>query len=56
MAEESEKTYVVANNHYKGKAAANALELKAMLTGSKVRAPRELVKHFPNLASLTATA
>lgn len=44
----SEKTFVVANNHYKGQAAVNALELKSMLSGKKVRAPRTLVEAYPN--------
>lgn len=31
--------YVITNNHYKGKAVANALMLKSMVTGAKVPAP-----------------
>ena len=38
----------MANNHYKGQAAVNALELKSMLSGEKVRAPRTLVEAYPN--------
>ncbi|MGH9567203.1 MAG: DUF72 domain-containing protein, partial [Candidatus Angelobacter sp.] len=44
----SEKTFAVANNHYKGQAAVNALELKSMLSGKKVRAPGTLVEAYPN--------
>jgi uncharacterized protein YecE (DUF72 family) len=43
----SERTFAITNNHYKGQAAVNALELKSMLSGKKVRAPRILVEHYP---------
>ena len=33
------EVYVITNNHYKGKAVANALMMKSMLTGEKVPAP-----------------
>ena len=47
IAQQTEKTFVVANNHYKGQAAVNALELKKMLFGTKVKAPKLLVEHYP---------
>lgn len=47
VAEKTEKTFVIANNHYKGQAAVNALELKKMLGGTKVKAPKTLVEHYP---------
>ncbi|HLW52275.1 MAG TPA: DUF72 domain-containing protein [Candidatus Angelobacter sp.] len=43
----SEKTFAITNNHYKGQAAVNAVELKSMLSGKRVRAPRILVEHYP---------
>ena len=43
----SEKTFAITNNHYQGQAAVNALELKNMLSGKKVRAPQTLVEHYP---------
>ena len=45
----AEKTFAITNNHYKGKAAVNALELKGMLKGKKVKAPGTLVEHYPEL-------
>lgn len=45
----AEKTFAITNNHYKGKAAVNALELKGMLNGKKVKAPGILVEHYPEL-------
>jgi uncharacterized protein YecE (DUF72 family) len=52
LAEKVEKTFAVTNNHYKGKAAVNALELKQMLTGKKVKAPPTLVEHYPALGEV----
>jgi uncharacterized protein YecE (DUF72 family) len=46
----SERTLVVANNHYGGKAVAVALELKARLGGAPVPAPDTLLDAFPDLA------
>jgi uncharacterized protein YecE (DUF72 family) len=43
----TEKTFAIANNHYQGQAAVNALELKNMLSGKKVKAPHTLVKYYP---------
>jgi uncharacterized protein YecE (DUF72 family) len=45
--QESNQTYVIANNHYKGQAPVNALELKYMLTGKRVKAPKSLVEYYP---------
>ena len=33
IAEKAQKTFVIANNHFEGKAAVNALQLKSMITG-----------------------
>jgi hypothetical protein len=44
MAGAAKKTFVVANNHPRGQAAANAVELRSLLSGSKVSAPDILVK------------
>jgi uncharacterized protein YecE (DUF72 family) len=40
---------VIANNHYRGAELANALELKALITGQKQPVPEGLVKAYPNL-------
>ncbi len=45
------ETYVVANNHYLGKGAVNALEIRSILTGGPVSAPESLVAHYPELES-----
>jgi uncharacterized protein YecE (DUF72 family) len=49
VASRAEVTFVIANNHYEGKAAVNALQLKHMITGRKVRAPETLLRHYPDL-------
>ena len=51
----SEVTFVVANNHFQGKAAVNALQLKHLITGIPVRAPEQLVHRYPELEKI-ATA
>jgi len=43
---------VIANNHYRGAELANAIELKALLTGQKQPVPEGLLKTYPNLASV----
>jgi uncharacterized protein YecE (DUF72 family) len=54
ISEQAERTFVVANNHYLGKAAANATELKSMLSGKKVKSPAELVKTYPEVGAFAA--
>ncbi len=49
IAQRAEVTYVVANNHFQGKAGVNALELKHLLSGKRVSAPHTLIKHYPEL-------
>jgi uncharacterized protein YecE (DUF72 family) len=48
-------TFVIANNHYQGQAAANALELISMLLEAPVPAPPPLVEAYPRLAEVTLT-
>jgi len=47
--------YSFNNNHYRGQAPANALQLKARLTGEKVPVPGELQEAFPFLKALART-
>ena len=53
IAHKAQSTYVIANNHYQAKAAVNALELRHLLDGKKVRAPEILVKHYPELKAIS---
>ncbi len=43
---------VIANNHYRGAELANALELKALISGQKQAVPEGLVRTYPNLAKI----
>jgi uncharacterized protein YecE (DUF72 family) len=43
---------VIANNHYRGAELANALELKALITGQKQLVPEGLLRTYPNLARI----
>jgi len=55
IAHRAESTYVIANNHFQAKAAVNALELRYLLDGKKVRAPEILVKNYPELKTMVET-
>ncbi len=46
------KTFVIANNHFEGKAAVNALQLKHMLTGRSVSVPNTLLKKYWELGEI----
>ncbi|MFQ5511890.1 MAG: DUF72 domain-containing protein [Candidatus Krumholzibacteriia bacterium] len=52
LASGQERVHVVLNNHFRGQAVANALQLKAMLSGTPVEAPPQLLARFPHLAGL----
>jgi len=49
IAAQADQTFVAANNHPRGQAPANAVELKALLSGQKTMAPATLVKTYPEL-------
>lgn len=48
----SREIFVVLNNHFRGQAAVNALQLKAMLDGRPAPAPDHLVASYPKAAGL----
>lgn len=47
-------TFVITNNHYQGKAVANALQLITLLRGTRVKAPETLLAHFPELEDIAS--
>jgi len=47
-----ESLTVIANNHYRGAELANAIELKALVSGQKQPVPEGLIKTYPNLANI----
>jgi uncharacterized protein YecE (DUF72 family) len=52
LARAFESLTVIANNHFRGAELANALELKALLTGQAQPVPEGLLRAYPNLASI----
>lgn len=46
----TKETYVITNNHFGGKAVANAFQLARALTGAAVEPPAHLVERFPELS------
>ncbi|HZD33219.1 MAG TPA: DUF72 domain-containing protein, partial [Candidatus Angelobacter sp.] len=48
------KTFVVNNNHFEGKAAVNALQLKSMLSGRTVKVPPSLLSRYWELGEIAA--
>lgn len=54
LAKMSKSLTLVANNHYQGKEAVNALEVKAMITNRKVRVPPLLAEKYPQLKNIRA--
>lgn len=46
--------FIIANNHYRGQAPANALELKHLLTGRAVDVPASLKRAFPRLREIAS--
>lgn len=52
VARKAQVTFVVANNHFEGKAPANALELRSMISGNKVKVPPTLANVYPRLQAI----
>jgi uncharacterized protein YecE (DUF72 family) len=52
IAGETTDTYVVGNNHNFGKAATNAVELRALICGQPAKAPPSLIEAYPELRSV----
>ncbi len=46
VAARAQTTYAITNNHFESKAGVNALELKAMISGKRVLAPRTLIEKY----------
>lgn len=55
MACAAESVVVVQNNHFRGQALANALQMKRLLQGGRPAAPQELVDAYPSLESDVVT-
>jgi uncharacterized protein YecE (DUF72 family) len=56
IAEHSDVTFVITNNHFEGKAIANALQLVNKITGKAVRVPETMFERYPQLESIADRA
>jgi len=54
LAKAFESLTVIANNHYRGAELANALELKALISGQKQEVPEGLLRAYPNLERIAS--
>ena len=52
IAARAEETYLVANNHFRGQAPANALSIRAKLEGGRVAVPPSLLGAFERLRKI----
>jgi len=49
VSKQTRETYVITNNHFRGQAVVNALEIKAALEEHDVPGPEPLFQHYPRL-------
>jgi len=47
-------TYVIANNHFEGKAVANALQLTKLISDHPIPVPENLAARYPELEQIAA--
>ncbi|HUT08711.1 MAG TPA: DUF72 domain-containing protein [Candidatus Latescibacteria bacterium] len=52
LGKKSGRVYVITNNHYRGQAMANALQIRNMITGDKVDIPDLLLEKYPVLREI----
>ncbi len=53
VSRQTAKTFVVTNNHFRGQALVNALQLMNMISGRQVNVPPQLRNTYPKLISIT---
>lgn len=52
VAQRTDSTYVITNNHFRGKAVANGLQLVNMVSKAPVRVPETMLDHYPELEKI----
>jgi len=55
LAQRTQVTFVITNNHYQGKAIANALQLISLIRNQPAHVPEILKGHYPQLVEIAAT-
>ena len=53
VSQQAATTFVVTNNHFRGQAVVNALQLMSMTSGRRVNVPPKLLQAYPELAPIT---
>lgn len=53
IAGQTETTYVVTNNHLRGQAVVNALQIVALMSGETTEVPETLLQHYPELQAVS---
>ena len=54
--ERRESVFVVTNNHFEGKAVANAFQLAALLSDRPVQPPEQLMLRYPELRKISSAS
>jgi uncharacterized protein YecE (DUF72 family) len=54
IAENADVTFVITNNHFRGQAIANALQLVSLMRAGPVRVPETLLAHYPQLQEIAS--
>jgi uncharacterized protein YecE (DUF72 family) len=52
LGSQSKKVFVITNNHYRGQALANALQIRNMITNEKLEIPISLIDQYPVLKEI----
>ncbi len=52
LGRKSGRVYIITNNHYRGQAMANALQIRNMITGEKVDVPEPMLERYPVLREI----
>ncbi len=52
MMKKLSKIFIITNNHYRGKAVANAMQIKNLIDGSKFNIPGEMAEEYPDLCAI----
>lgn len=52
LGQKTGKVFIITNNHYRGQALANALQIKNLVTGEKLDIPRLLLQKYPVLEEI----
>jgi len=55
LSEQTEELFVVQNNHFRGQALVNTLQLKHLIEEETPPAPADLIRTYPQLEEITAT-